>query len=208
MCGISAIAFDSLLANSPVACLPSEAEKSKALVHIISDLLTTFSNSKNSFVDIVLKTQIAQFLEVIKRIPFQRKDEVMQGKPIPDVNLPSKTYMLSSNHNILLEQLKIDLLNRVGKDEIISYSFEEKFEGIRKGLFPVSIAIKKNDKIIGFVEDSYYRIDKESGKKYLRRAGRLKEALYSHDYPDVPFIRIHSKDIIGKNNDLWSNLCL
>jgi hypothetical protein len=61
--------------------------------------------------------------------------------------------------------------------------------------------MKQHDKIIGFFEVDgpyHYRIDKMTGKKKLRRADQLKEFLYRLDYPDVPFIRVDTRDAVRK----------
>jgi hypothetical protein len=133
--------------------------------------------------------QVGQFLEVVRII--DAKDDICLDL-LPDVNIPIYKDFPSPAHWKLYQQLQKDL-SKKGKEDGNKYEIINEYEGIRGGLFPVDITIKKNDKIIGFIEvdgSYHYRIDKETGKKKLRRVDQLKEFLYRHHYPNVSFTRI------------------
>jgi hypothetical protein len=141
---------------------------------------------------------IAIFLEVFKRM--NRSNE-FQNLSIPEVKLSDVIHFPSPRHLLLTKGLQ-----EGDKYEIVNH-----YDGIKKGLFPIDIAIKKNSKVIEFVEVDGpldYRIDKESGSIKLRRSRLLKEFLYRYDYPDIPFVGIDLKTITSENVPDIANYCL
>jgi hypothetical protein len=192
MYGVSVIGFDAHASVTSAA-----VRKSCILDRVILNLLSIYDRrySKAAVVpelDICQIGQISQFLEFSRRfLPTDLFDK------FPEVATSSQPKTSpTSSHLKLYKQLGIDTQKYQEQDAI--YEIINEYEGIRKGLFPVDIAIKKNNKVIGFIEvdgEFHYRIDKETKSKKLRRAEQLKEFLYHHDYPDVPCIRLDSKAV-------------
>jgi hypothetical protein len=151
---------------------------------------------------------VAQLLEVIRRLPSNVQEDILAGNEIPEMIIPPSPLSTSSfAHLKLLNQLREDLQNkqkREGNNDV--YEVVSDYEGIKQGLFPVDIAIKKNGQILGLIEidgDNQYRIEKATGERALRRKEQLKEFLYCHDYPEVPFLRVDERfaekdvDVVG-----------
>jgi hypothetical protein len=148
---------------------------------------------------------IAIFLEVFKRM--NRSNE-FQNLSIPEVKL-SDVVHFPAPWLLLLSSGLEDLIARKAEECDDKYEIVNHYDGIKKGLYPVSIAIKKNGEVIEFVEvDASSDYDKESGSIKLRRSKQLKEYLYRYDYPDIPFVRIDMKNIISENVPNIANYCL
>jgi hypothetical protein len=142
--------------------------------------------------------RIAIFLEVFKRM--NRSNE-FQNLSIPEVKLSDVIHFPASRLLLLTNGLQENLAKREAEERDDKYEIVNHYDGIKKGLFPVDIAIKKNDEVIEFAEVGGpldYRVDKESGCIRLRRSKQLKEFLYRYDYPDVPFVGIDMKNIIQR----------
>jgi hypothetical protein len=141
---------------------------------------------------------IAIFLEVFRRM--NRSNE-FQNLSIPEVKFSDVIHFPSPGHLLLTKGLQ-----EGDKYEIVNH-----YDGIKKGLYPVDIAIKKNGEVIEFVEVDGpldYRIDKESGSIKLRRSRQLKEFLYRYDYPDIPFVAIDLKTITSEKVPSIVSYCL
>jgi hypothetical protein len=209
--GISLISFDSLLSTTEeVPCHKNFV----VLNRVVSCLLSVIpaQQSVNFF-----NSQVAIFIEVIKRSYF-----VMEKKELalPVISIPYEKLRSSPAHQLLFQQLEHDLKEMEVKEGEFNlegrkvYEIANEFEGIRKGLFSVDMAVKKNNKLIGFVEidgDQHYRVDEATRKKKLRRKDQLKEALYRYDYPDIPFLRFSniagSLDVRSVSKSCISRIC-
>jgi hypothetical protein len=205
--------FELFLPSSETASSYSPSNRD-VVINMCSLLLKAISaNDKAcSFKDF---TQLSLFLELLKRADPKLRDQILLGQPIPEVSvLPedviTSVSQSSAEHLVLAQQLKDALEARTKPEEGNNkYEIVNEFEGIKQGLFPVDMAIKKNDQILGFVEVDgpfHYRFDKESGKQKLRRLDQLKETLYHHDYPKIPFIRISSRTIRDNDSSLSSSI--
>jgi hypothetical protein len=203
MYGVSVIGFDAHASVTSAA-----VRKSGILDRIVLNLLIIYDRrySKAAVVsvselDVSRIRQIGQFLEFSRR--FLSTDQLnkllLKIKSFPEVEISSQLETFStSSHLKLYKQLHIDIQKYQEEHRNAIYEIINEYEGIRKGLFPVDIAIKKNNKIIGFIEvdgEFHNRIDKETKSKKLRRADQLKDFLYRYDYPDVPCIRLDSKAV-------------
>jgi hypothetical protein len=150
---------------------------------------------------------IAIFLEVFKRM--NRSNE-FQNLSIPEVKF-SDVIHFPAPWLVLLSSGLEDLIMRKAEDSDDKYEIVNHYDGIKKGVYPVDIAIKKNGQLIEFVEvdaPAHYRIDKESGSVKLRRSRQLKELLYRYDYSDIPIVRVNMKNIISENVPNIANYCL
>jgi hypothetical protein len=185
---------------------PASFIKRKILINIVTQLLAALSSALSSETCTFQHyTQLSLFLEVMKRADPSLRASILLDKPFPEVTiLPDRMIRSESlstdDHLVLFRQLREELEKRNKEEHGCQRKYEiiNEFEGIKKGLFPVDIVIKKDEKIVGFIEvdgPHHYRIDKETGKQKLRRADQLKEFLYHHDYPKVPFIRIDVRKV-------------
>jgi hypothetical protein len=206
MYGVSIIGFD---AHASVAS--AAVRKSGILDRVVLNLLRIYdrrdskavvgSGSELDVGRISQIRQIGQFLEFSRRfLPTDQLNKLLlKIKSFPEVEISSLSRSSpASSHLKLYKQLEIDIRKYQEEHRDAIYEIINEYEGIRKGLYPVDIAIKKDNKIIGFIEvdgEFHYRIDKETKSKKLRRADQLKEFLYHYDYPDVPFIRLDSKAV-------------
>jgi hypothetical protein len=190
MYGISTIGFDSMVCDG--VAVPSP--ELKLLHRIVTVLLDTLSRVLHDFHKLQdgLKpaesfSQVVLFLELVRAT--NRKDDLWVDQ-LFNVRMPVETHSSSEGHMDLYMKLKDDMREKENSGE---YEVVNKFVGIRNGVFPVDIAIKKNGKVVEFREvdkPHHYRMDQTTGKKKLRRAEQLKEYLYRHNYPDVSFLRI------------------
>jgi hypothetical protein len=200
MYGVSVIGFD---AHSSVTS--AAVRKSCILDRVVLSLLIIYDrrNSKavvgsGSELDAY---QIGQFLDFSRRfLPTDQLNKLLlKIKSFPEVEISSLPRSSpTSSHLKLYKQLEIDIRKYQEEHRDAIYEIINEYEGIRKGLYPVDIAIKKDNKIIGFIEvdgEFHYRIDKETKSKKLRRAEQLKEFLYHYDYPGVPCIRLDTKAV-------------
>jgi hypothetical protein len=199
MYGVSVISFDAHASVTSAA-----VRKSCILDRVVLNLLSIYDRryseaAVGSELDVY---QIGQFLEFGRRfLPTDQLDKLLlKIKSFPEVAISSQLETFpSSSHLKLYKQLEIDIQKYQEEHRNAIYEIINEYEGIRKGLYPVDIAIKKNNKIIGFIEvdgEFHYRIDKETKSTKLSRADQLKEFLYDYDYPDVPFLRLDSKAVI------------
>jgi hypothetical protein len=201
MYGVSVIGFDAHASVTSAA-----VRKSCILDRVVLSLLRIYDrrNSEAAVVselDACQLRQIGQFLDFSRR--FLSTDQLnkllLVVKCFPEVAVSSQPETFpTSSHLKLYKQLHIDIQKYQEERRNTIYEIINEYEGIRKGLYPVDVAIKKNNKIIGFIEvdgEFHYRIDKETKSKKLRRSDQLKEFLYHYDYPDVPFIRLDSKAV-------------
>jgi hypothetical protein len=194
MYGVSVIGFDAHASVTSAA-----VRKTCILDRVILNLLSIYGRrySKAAVVpelDIRRICQISQFLEFSRR--FLPNDLFDKFPELPISSQPKTSP--TSSHLKLYKQLEIDTQKYQEEHRDAIYEIINEYEGIRKGLYPVDIAIKKNNKVIGFIEvdgEFHYRIDKQTNSKKLRRSDQLKEFLYHHDYPDVPCIRLDTKAV-------------
>jgi hypothetical protein len=219
--GMIKMSFDHILLRSSffpsspssVALSPPVLSQKKLehLINIIKHIFHIYLNCSSFQCEDLhegLAVQLMICHEVLKRFPENVKDSIFQGRCLPTINLPDSVLSSSSSsvltsskaHILLFHQLQKDL-TRKGNAERKSYSVEREYGGIREGLFSADLVIKEAHKILGFVEvdgdDHHYRFDRKTGKRTLRRNDLLKEFLYRHDYPDIPFIRVY-----GLNSDV------
>jgi hypothetical protein len=188
MYALSTMIFDAVVPHDSSNPLV-HSQSLSILFRIVRSMLNILSDLKNDRFDYLTKSQIGPFLEIVRIIATKENICLQQ---FSDFNMSFEKNLPSPAHWKVYVQLQEDLKKK-GKEDGNKYEIINEYEGIRGGLFPVDIAIKKNDKIIGFIEvdgDHHYRIDKETGKKKLRRVDQLKEFLYRHHYPNVSFSRI------------------
>jgi hypothetical protein len=201
MYGVSVIGCDTHSSVNTAA-----VRKSCILDRVVLNLLSIYGRRYSevavvSELDACRIGQIGQFLEFSRRfLPTDQLNKLLVFcKSFPEVAVSSQLEVFpTSSHLKLYKQLQIDIQKYQEEHRNTIYEIINEYEGIRKGLFPVDIAIKKNNKVIGFIEvdgEFHYRIDKETKSKKLRRAEQLKEFLYHFDYPNVPCIRLDTKAV-------------
>jgi hypothetical protein len=191
----------------------SETAGAFVLQRIISKLFTVLSQYHEAFPfkDEENCRRAALFLVIMKRIrSASTRHHITHDEPFPDIMIRSQDIPNSPLLIKFSEQLQEDLKQR-DEEECIDYRVETQFEGITKGLYPVSIVVKKEDKIIAFVEIGevhQYRFEKDTGNKNLRRVHQLYEFLYRQQYRNVPFIRVDLSATEGKDIQIVSKGCL
>jgi hypothetical protein len=199
MGGLSTMLFDyEFHTGNPIK---ENGKWSSEVTGCLSLLLTaTFRHLSSSEFFVQYSLPATQLLEVIRRLPSHIQEEVLAGRKIPDLFIPlSSAISAPSVAQVkLVNQLRTDLRNKQMKEGTATAIYEvvTNYEGIKQGLFPVDIAIKKNGQVIGFIEiddEDQYRTEKATGEKKLRRKEQLQEFFYQHDYPEVPFLRVDQR---------------
>jgi hypothetical protein len=209
--GISSMAFEQLISEKSLYL--SEAPGNFVLHRIISKVYIMLSQYHKAFPFQEEENcrRAVLFIEIMKRIrSASTRHHITHDEPFPDIIIPSQDIPKSPLLIKLSDQLKDDLKERSNEDWV-EYHVGTQFEGIRKGLFPVSIVIRKEDKIIAFVElgeAHHYRFEKETGNKSLRRVYQLPEFLYRHQYRYTPFIRVNLSEAEGNGIRSASKECL
>jgi hypothetical protein len=148
-------------------------------------------------------SQLILYFEFLQLLPENIKDNLLKDRPIPTFILPSSDPLPKTESQSLqiqaFSQILMEELQQTTKTTNKSLDIETNFPVLKSGIYPVDIAIveeregesedKENfKKVFGLIDVSE---EKHENDKSVSRSSQLKELLYEHYYPNIPYQIIH-----------------